>query len=585
MNNIRNFINYFHLLPLLILILLGLYGIQALFHPGLYSAHDIWHQVARLYHYSAAVSDGATLPTWISTLANGYGYPLFYFSYHFPWLMGLPFIWLGFSIFSTLKILFGLAFMAAGFAMYWLAFVIFKNRIAALAVAGLYLISPYHFFTIFVSASIGTVFQFALLPLIVLGIFQTIREHKMSGTLLLATTAAASILSHLMTFVFLVPYLTIYTLVLLIEQRHQTMLLFKSIKLLFTAALIALGLSAFYVIPTLLYLPLVRAGEGTANFQTLYLGGFVTLKQLLYSTWGFSPISENAATSDISFQIGIAQWLIIAATAFLLSFFAILRLLNNYRRRRVEQSKPFIFLRRILDFKFLSKFWATALVIGSLLGLSIWLMLSSSILVWDLIARYFTLDFPFRYLIVAVFLASLLAGFVIGSLSTQSLKLFGLFCIIVIALYTNRNHIKVNMYTDYALQEYIGAELTTTTFHEYLPIAADSGNLQLSQPQLIKDIPAEILYTSPTRLVIGVNIDGLRNAEVRQFDFPGQRVYINGKLLEREIDPGKLILFKLPKGYHTIEIRYQNPPIYYLGLLTSSVTIIFVLIVLLRKPK
>lgn len=117
-----------HLGPVLIILIFSLVGIKALFYPGLYSAHDIWHQVARFYHYSKAVSDGQIPPYWIGNLANGYGYPLFFFSYHLPWILGLPFLGLGISIPETLKILFVFSYILSGIFMYLLVNGILKTK-------------------------------------------------------------------------------------------------------------------------------------------------------------------------------------------------------------------------------------------------------------------------------------------------------------------------------------------------------------------------------------------------------------------------------------------------------------------------
>jgi len=50
-----------NILPLIFITGVGLVGVKALFHPGLFSAFDIWHQVARLYHYQQAFAVSALL--------------------------------------------------------------------------------------------------------------------------------------------------------------------------------------------------------------------------------------------------------------------------------------------------------------------------------------------------------------------------------------------------------------------------------------------------------------------------------------------------------------------------------------------
>lgn len=50
-----------HLTGLLTILLFSLIGMEALFHPGLFTAHDIWHQVVRLYYYSQKVIKEGTV--------------------------------------------------------------------------------------------------------------------------------------------------------------------------------------------------------------------------------------------------------------------------------------------------------------------------------------------------------------------------------------------------------------------------------------------------------------------------------------------------------------------------------------------
>ena len=83
---------------LIIILLFSVWGMKALLHPGLFTAHDIWHQVVRLYYYYQAVNDGQIPPYWISQLANSFGYPLFFFSYHMPWIIGVILTKIGFDI-------------------------------------------------------------------------------------------------------------------------------------------------------------------------------------------------------------------------------------------------------------------------------------------------------------------------------------------------------------------------------------------------------------------------------------------------------------------------------------------------------
>lgn len=167
----NNIVKNIHLLSIFIVLLFSLIGLQSLFHPGLFTAHDIWHQVARIYHYYQALNDGQFPPYWIGTLAKGLGYPLFFFSYHLPWIVAFPFLKVGLDIPFTLKLLFFLAYFLSGVSMYFFTNSLFKNKLAALLSSLLYLWAPYHFLTILVIASIGTVFYLYFFTITPVGTF------------------------------------------------------------------------------------------------------------------------------------------------------------------------------------------------------------------------------------------------------------------------------------------------------------------------------------------------------------------------------------------------------------------------------
>ena len=79
----------------------SLFTLKSLFQPAFFTSHDGVHQVVRLYYYDQAIRDGQIPPRFVSDLLNGYGYPLFNFSYHLPWLIALPFRFAGFSSSET----------------------------------------------------------------------------------------------------------------------------------------------------------------------------------------------------------------------------------------------------------------------------------------------------------------------------------------------------------------------------------------------------------------------------------------------------------------------------------------------------
>lgn len=496
---------------------------KALFHPGLFTAHDIWHQVVRLYYYNQALSDGQFPPYWIGQLANNFGYPLFLFSYHLPWILGSALMKAGMDISTAIKNLFFLSYIGSGITMYFFVSNLLKNRLSALLSAILYLWLPYHFLIIFVGASMGIAFVFTFLPLLFLGI-NLIREKSKFGIPILALGVSGLILSHLMHLIFIAP-ITLIFLIWEFKISNDRLIFLKNMSL---GIILGLMISSFYLIPAVYYNQFTRV-RGESGLSELYKRNFINFDQLLYSRWSFSPIVNNAKNGEVSFQLGIAQWISISMLALL---FILNKLNKNYR--------------------WLGLFLLLAFVV------SIFLTLDFSKAFWALFIKIAAVDFPFRFILPAAFVASIAAGLILVSIKKE-LALF--MFLIFVALYTNRNHINVNQYTNFPISTYLDLETerTTNTFNEYLPIKAN--DKLLNKPW--NEIRGEDLSFSGTKLTTNLlffNVSTLKKqiVSVGQFYFPGQTLYLDKMPIPFNTDKEGLINFPISGGAHTIEVKYQE---------------------------
>src|SRR3990167_10422274 len=89
-----------------IIIIFGLVGSKALFHPGFYSSHDGEHQLVRQYIFDQGLKDGQIPVRFSRQLYNGYGYPLFMFTYRLPFYAGEMLRLSGFSFADSIKAVF-----------------------------------------------------------------------------------------------------------------------------------------------------------------------------------------------------------------------------------------------------------------------------------------------------------------------------------------------------------------------------------------------------------------------------------------------------------------------------------------------
>ena len=538
-------------LYLLIIVLFSFLGMKGLFHPGLFTAHDIWHQVVRFYYYSQAVKDGQFPPLWIGQLANGFGYPLFFFSYNFPWIIGTAMLKIGFDITNTIKALFFLSYLGSGLTMYFFVSRVLKDKLSGLLSSILYLWLPYHFLIIFVSASLGIAFIFTFLPLIFLGIY-LIKEKSKSGIPILGLGISGVILSHIMHLAFLFPLILIFS----IWAFKNSKIKINFIKNIVFGLIVGILISSFYLIPATYYNQFTRVHQ-EEGITKLYERNFINLKQLIYSKWGYSPIINNAKNGEISFQLGIAQWISILILSFLIIF---KKISKNYQT---------------LGIYLLFSFTLYTL-----------LMLSFSAPLWKILVKFVSLDFPFRLLLPISFIASFCAGILIVSISKFK-KLIFIF-LVIITIYTNRNHINVNQYTNFPISTYLNleTEITTNTFNEYLPIQAE--------PKLLNkpwnEIKGENLYASNTLhktniLFFDMNVAKKGNVSVGQFYFPGQMLYLDNIKTQFNVDKSGLINFTIPEGKHIVEVKYQETLLIKISKYFTLIGLLIMVLLLFRIRK
>lgn len=534
---------------IVLIIIFSFLGMGALLHPGLFTAHDIWHQVVRLYYYSLAINDGQFPPYWIGQLAKGFGYPLFFFSYHLPWLIAIPFIKIGIGIPNTLKILFFLSYLMSGLFMYFFVNNLLKNRLSALLSSILYLWAPYHFLTIFVGASMGIVFVFTFLPLLLLGI-NLIKEENTLGIPITAIGLTGIILSHLMHLVFLVPVIATFFLAELATTRNKYVFVRRTI----FGFILGFLLSAFYLIPSVYYNQFTKLHQ-ESRMVDLYKTNFVNLSQLIYSKWGYGRIVGNAKNGEMSMQIGIAQWIsVIGATVLLFS-------------GKLRKTSRFLIICALSGFI-----------------ISIFLMLDFSLPIWQFVEKFVILDYPFRELLGATFIGSVLAGILLAG-PKGKLQYLASVLIILVAVYTNRNHTKVNLYTEIPLQTYIDSEITTNTFNEYLPINAN--NELLSKQYNVVDgkyFSVSNIRRATNTLSLDINAKNEAVVSINQFYFPGQTVYLDTKIVKSGVDHEGRINFPITQGVHKVIVKYQKTPLIKISMF---ITLIGILItgVLLFKVK
>jgi len=401
---------------LLLVVLLCALAAAPLLKPGYFwGAHDARHDVYFIFQYLRAMQDGAWLARWSPEFSWGYGYPFFLIYGPLTSFLGAVLVGgLGLAYTTAVKLLFAVATVASGLAMYgyvrsWL------GRNAGLVAAVAYVFIPYRLVELYVRASLAEYVALMWLPLLLWAVRDAFNATRPGASSPLRPLLAAAfaygglmITSNLVALIF-TPLLALYGLVLLLNRLNEEQplaslsrestfpLLANAVRIAFVPAaglLLGLMLSAFFWIPAI--------SEGGLVNQDQWYGGyynpelhFVYPHQLFEPGWGFGisqPGPDDVQQGALSFQLGTVP--------VVLTIMALLGLRGMERSRRRE----------------------LLLLLGWLL-LAIFLMLPVSAWAWRHIGFVSYAQFPWRWLMIAALPLAVLAGSVARSNDHQPLNL------------------------------------------------------------------------------------------------------------------------------------------------------------------
>jgi len=402
-------------------LLLSLPVLGPLLQPGYYwGAHDARHSVYFLHQFDQAIQDGVWYPRWAPDFAFGYGYPFFNIYGPVSSYVGELFHLAGFDLVTSVKIVFGLAAILSGLTMY-----LFVRRLlgrpAGLIAALTYVYLPYHLFDMYVRAALAESLGFVLVPLVLWGFYEVTTRPCLAALLGAALAYAGLMLTHsLSAFVLTailgmyVAYMIFWGLVDAVGQpapsaslqsssktgrrnyviriwqsstRHRYLALVLTGFPPFFALLLGLGLSAIYLLPSLVEAGLVRTDQWFGG-RFAFGDDFVEVFQLFSPRWGFGA-SIPGPDDNTGFQIGLA-----ATVLFILSFLIVPKLASPR-------------VRRTLYF-----FQGTALMMA-------FLTTPVSNLVWELLPLAQLVQFPWRLLAAVAPFVSVVAGVIMANRGDQ----------------------------------------------------------------------------------------------------------------------------------------------------------------------
>ena len=510
-----------------ILIALTVPALIPLTKPGFFPTQDFIH-VARLYEMDRSLKDGQFPVRWVPDFR--YGEPLFNFYAPLPYYVGTLIHSFGFGFLDTTKILFGLGFVLSGIAMFYFARELF-GKLGGFIAAALYVYAPYHSVDVYVRGALSESLALIFFPLIFLASLKLSKDSSAKNLVFLSLTLAGLFYTHNIMTVLFFPFYIGWVAYLIWNSKS-----FKLVKRFAVATALGLGLAASFLLPAFSEKDFVRSTELISGYFD-YRGHFVEVRQFFTPSWGYGASLWGAKDDGMSFQVGLAHWLVLILSVLITVV--------------VRKSRTLVILMLFL--------------VAELL-FSLFMQHNKSTPIWLTFPTLAFTQFPWRFLGISIFLISV-AGGALGMYLKKRLVIFGVLLALGVAVFNIEYFHPESYYLDSTDDHYASAKVFAVDDKlpkDYLPIWAQPiKDEKLSQPHAL-DGEAEVTGYKSRSTEANFNIKVLKEADVEVpiTYFPGWEVWVNDKKITQG-DPSKrgLVRVRLPEGDHQVKLNFTNTPV------------------------
>ncbi len=533
---------------LFLLILISLLPVISILRSGTYESGDLTIHTHYLMSFYDNLQFGNIFPQWTSI---GYGTPVYIFLYPLPFYLGSIIHFLGFSYLSSMKLVLIISYIGSGITMYLWAKKEF-GKVPGFLASIMYLFAPYHLVDLHFRASVGETLSFVFIPLVFLYSKNLIETKKYKFLILGAISIALLMTSHLATAMISFQILANYAFIIWIKKKR------KGIGDLFywlSSIVLGLSISAFYWIPAIFEV------KYTLYSLTLPTGGFLSLKDLLYSPTMFGLLFQGHH-GETHYILGYVQLVMFVISIILF--------------RKIKEKRK----------KMLLLFFQISFVILT------FMILPESKKIWETFSYLNNFQFAWRLLVPIAFTLAAISAIVATKLSNKIV-----FIICFIAIFStilnwgNRKTVPENK------ENRAGYETLYTEFYDpsdsiYKKYYPNLNNI------ILKDIPklpietirgkAEIkqIYGNPTNHQY--LIDAKTNVLIKEntLYFPNWKLLINNSQYPTYFnDPRYMgtIMFKLNPGIYKAELRFENTKLRTLSQWISIIASVFIVISLILK--
>lgn len=419
---------------ILVLLAISVLLSSPLFYKGFFIAHDINCHMFKTVGTVKALLDGQIPPLVGPDLANGFGYAwnIFYspLSAYIPALFKifLP------TFIGSMKLFIFLTIFISGITMFYFALDVTRSKNLALLAAIFYITAPYRLQDIYIRGAMGEALAFVFIPIFFHGLFSLLSEDGRKDHYI-AIGFSGLLLAHNISALMCATVAVVYILAHF-RQLSNT----KVIKSFIINGLFIIGLSLFYLVPLLEH-------RFLGNYEVFLPDRMGSLASLAgQGLYPHQMLFQMFNKRELNFSLGLQLVL------------------------------PLLFIPMIYKQLLTNKNMMVLLLLG--LG-SVFLM--SFVFPWTSMPSIFSfVQFPWRYLSLAVFFLSIPCSYIIGCLYRElELRHFVpiiLFVFIyispILALTANdskifdQDYMKVDLITEQSRYSQGSA------FFEYMPVKA-----------------------------------------------------------------------------------------------------------------
>jgi hypothetical protein len=519
-----------------LVLLLSLLVTIPLFKKGFFPTHDFIY-VARIQQLDKAIKDGHFPVRWAPDFR--YGDPTFNYYAPLPYYLGSGLHnFLQTSFLDTAKILFALSLILSGLGMFLYGRLLF-GKLGGLVSAVLYVYAPYRSVDIYVRGTMNEAWAFVFFPLIFFFAEKLKKKATLKNIFGLALVLSLLFSTHNIMTVLFLPFFMVYVGFLFIRNKKRKQFCLG----LTLSAIWSFLLGASYLLPAFLEKSFIQTQFVTAGYFD-FAGHFVAVRQWFIRNWGYGA-SLWGPIDDMSFQIGITHWVLIFGGC--LVWF--LSELKNLKKRKIG------------DWDFL--------VFVGLFILSLFMQHNLSTFIWKSFPILAFTQFPWRFLAISVFFASILSGYLFKHLKLN--RSFIVLATIILTFFVNINYFKPQQYYSDSIDEhYAGPKVYTVNDRvprDYLPIWVKKAEVvTFNVPYFLDGLGTISDYQSKTQQKsLTVNVTKAGKIIFPLTYFPGWTVYIDdAKGVVTPSDNG-LVIVNIEAGKHDVKLLFQNTFVRLLG--------------------